>query len=112
MRGHALIRKHKKTFLDNTTLHHALCHGLGQAVDPGAVQELFFIQATANAGHSVFSRDEGGDFKVGQALFEVGGRNKSRAQLPNATRSEYLVKDDILVGSRRILPLYFHGFFY
>ena len=76
VRGHALIRKHKKTFLDNTTLHHALCHGLGQA------------------------------------LFEVGGRNKSRAQLPKASRSEYLVKDDILVGSRRILPLYFHGFFY
>jgi predicted AAA+ superfamily ATPase len=111
-RGHALIRKHKKTFLDNTTLHHALCHGLGQAVDPGAVRELFFIQATANAGHSVFSSDEGGDFKIGQALFEVGGRNKSRAQLPNASSSEYLVKDDILVGSKRTLPLYLFGFLY
>ncbi|MEX1117190.1 MAG: AAA family ATPase [Terrimicrobiaceae bacterium] len=111
-RGHALIRKHKKTFLDNTTLHHAICHGLGQTVDPGAVRELFFLQATGNAGLAVVSSDMGGDFKIGDSLFEVGGRNKGGAQLPKASRSEYVVKDDILVGSKRTLPLYLFGFLY
>lgn len=111
-RGHALIRKFKKTFLDNTTLQHAICDGLGQTVEPGAVRELFFLQATGNAGHSVHASDQGGDFQIGASLFEVGGRNKSRSQLPNASRSEYVVKDDILVGSRKTIPLYLFGFLY
>jgi uncharacterized protein len=111
-RGHALIRKHKKTFLDNTTLQHAICHGLGQPVDPGAVRELFFMQATGNAGHAIFASDQGGDFKIGATLFEVGGRNKGRAQLPKASQAEYVVKDDILVGSKRTIPLHLFGFLY
>lgn len=98
--------------MDNTTLQRAICDGLGQTVDPGAVRELFFRQATGNAGHSVFSSDQGGDFQIGASLFEVGGRNKSRSQLPNASGSEYVVNDEILVGSKRTIPLYLFGFLY
>lgn len=111
-RGHALVRKQQKTYLDNTTLHHALCHGLGQPVDVGTVRELFFMQACQNAGHSVFYTDKGGDFRIGENLFEVGGRSKRGAQLPKASRSEYVVKDDILVGSKNTIPLYLFGFLY
>ena len=111
-RGHALIRKQRKAHLDNTTLLHAICHGLGQAVEPAAARELFFMQATENAGHAVFSSEQGGDFKIGDNIFEVGGRNKRRAQLPKTKRSEYVVKDDILIGSKRTVPLYLFGFLY
>lgn len=111
-RGHGLIRKAQKTYLDNTTLHHALCQGLGQPVDVGTVRELFFMQATQNAGHSVFYSEKGGDFRIGDSIFEIGGRNKRRAQLPKASRSEYVVKDDILVGSKNAIPLYLFGFLY
>jgi predicted AAA+ superfamily ATPase len=111
-RGHGLIRKSQKTYLDNTTLHHALCQGLGQLADLGTIRELFFMQAVQNAGHSVFYSEKGGDFRIGDYLFEVGGRNKRGAQLPNASRLEYVVKDDILIGSKGTIPLYLFGFLY
>lgn len=111
-RGHGLIRKSQKTYLDNTTLHQALCQGLGQPVEVGTVRELFFIQATQNAGHSVFYSEKGGDFRIGDTLFEVGGRNKRGAQLPKVSRREFVVKDDILIGSKNTIPLYLFGFLY
>ena len=111
-RGHALIRKPQKTYLDNTTLHHALCQGLGQPVDVGTVRELFFMQTAQNAGHQVFYHEQGGDFRIGDSVFEVGGRNKGGGQLPKASRSEYVVRDDILVGSKKTIPLYLIGFLY
>jgi len=111
-RGHAAVRKPQKIFLDNTTLYHALCQGLGQTVDKGTTRELFFLQATQNAGHSVSYSTQGGDFKIGNNVFEVGGKGKGRAQLPRASRSEYVVKDDILIGSKATIPLYLLGFLY
>lgn len=111
-RGHALIRKSRKTYLDNTTLHQAICQGLGQPVDRGTVRELFFLQSTQNAGYPVFYSEQGGDFRVGESVFEVGGRSKRGSQLSKATRSEYIVKDDILVGSNRVIPIHLLGFLY
>ena len=111
-RGHTLIRKKQKAYMDNTTLHHALCQGLDQPVDVGSVRELFFVQATQNAGHPVCYSDQGGDFKIGDNLFEVGGRIKRGAQLPQTTPSEFIVKDNILVGSKNTIPLYLFGFLY
>jgi predicted AAA+ superfamily ATPase len=111
-RGHASIRKSQKTFLDNTTLHRAICQGLGQPVDLGTVRELFFLQSTQNAGLSVFYSEQGGDFRIGDSVFEVGGKNKRGTQLPKASQSEYVVKDDILVGSKRVIPIHLFGFLY
>jgi hypothetical protein len=109
---HASIRKSQKTFLDNTTLHRAICQGLGQPVDLGTVRELFFLQSIQNAGHSVFYSEQGGDFRIGESVFKVGGKNKRGSQLPKASRSEYVVKDDILVGSKRVIPIHLFGFLY
>jgi hypothetical protein len=45
-------------------------------------------------------------------LFEVGGANKRRKQLPRNSENEFVVKDGILVGSRRTIPLHLLGFLY
>lgn len=111
-RGHGLIRKSQKAYLDNTTLYHSLCQGLGQPVDPGAIRELFFMQAVQNSGHTVFYSEKGGDFRIRDSIFEVGGRNKRGTQLPRSSSSEFVVKDDILIGSKNTIPLYLFGFLY
>lgn len=111
-RGHAMVRKPQKIYLDNTTLYHALSQGLGQPVDMGMRREMFFLQATQNAGLPVSYSLHGGDFKIRNHLFEVGGKGKGRSQLPHASQEEYVVKDDILIGSKGTLPLYLLGFLY
>jgi len=111
-RGHALLRKPEKTYIDNTTLYHAICEGVGQAPDTGTARELFFLTALQNAGHAVSHSEQGGDFIIGNCVFEVGGRGKSGRQIPKATRRGFVVKDDILVGSSTTIPLYVMGFLY
>ena len=110
--GHALLRKPEKTYIDNTTLYHAICQGIGQVPDLGTTRELFFLNALQNAGHSVSHSEQGGDFRIGDCVFEVGGRGKSSRQLPKAAKRAFVVKDDILVGSRTTIPLYVMGFLY
>ena len=51
-------------------------------------------------------------FLYGDSVFEVGGKNKRGSQLPKTSQSEYVVKDDILVGSKRVIPIHLFGFLY
>jgi predicted AAA+ superfamily ATPase len=41
-RGHQVLRRVGKFYLDNTTFYHALCDCLGQKAEIGTVRELFF----------------------------------------------------------------------
>ena len=51
-----------------------------------------------------------GDFRVGDVLFEVGGRSKKWQQLKPA-KNAYIIADDIVVGHEaNIIPLYLFGF--
>jgi predicted AAA+ superfamily ATPase len=111
-RGHAVVRKPHKIYMDNTTLYHALCEGIGQSVDIGMKREMFFLQATQNINIPVSYSLKGADFKIKNDLFEVGGKGKGRAQLPRLSNQEYVVKDDILIGSKNTIPLYLFGFLY
>jgi predicted AAA+ superfamily ATPase len=111
-RGHALIRKPHKTYLDNTTLYHAVCEGIGQDVETGTIRELFFLASAQNAGHTVSYGEEGGDFRIGGAVFEVGGRGKGTRQLASVRGHAYVVKDDVLAGNKNTIPLYLMGFLY
>ena len=70
-----------------------------------------YIKMLKNAGHNLFY-SKVGDFEVKENIFEIGGKNKSTKQLKNAGEKAYLVKDDILYGSKREIPLYFFGFLY
>ncbi len=51
------------------------------------------------------------DFRIGDYIFEVGGKNKGQKQLegdPNGI----IVKDDIEFGSYNIVPLWHFGLTY
>ncbi len=111
-RGHAVIRKPQKIYLDNTSLYHALSQGLDQPVDKGMTRELFFLQATQNAGLPVSYSMQGSDFRIRNRVFEVGGKGNGRSQLPHVSHEEYVVKDDMLIGSKGTIPLYLLGFLY
>ena len=111
-RGHGMLRRTGKVYLDNSSLLHAVCEGLGQPVDEGTVRELFFVQSLENAGRQVHLSGRGGDFEIGENVFEVGGANKRRGQLLKTGAKGFVVKDGILVGGRGTIPLHLFGFLY
>jgi len=45
-------------------------------------------------------------------LYEIGGRNKDKKQIKGFLDDAYLVKDDILYGSKHEIPLHLFGFLY
>ena len=108
--GHR-IRKPSKIFLNNTTLMHTLQQYLQLPIPKGTERELFFIQSLQDAGIEIFYSNEG-DFCTKEAIFEVGGKNKTRRQLKQVQSPAYLVKDDILTPLKGEIPLFMAGFGY
>lgn len=111
-RGASLVRKPEKIFLENTTLYHSVCFGLGKHVDQGTIRELFFVNSLQNAGENVFYSKNAGDYQVNNYIFEIGGKNKKEKQIRNAKGKAFCVKDDVLIGSKSAIPLYLFGFSY
>lgn len=52
-----------------------------------------------------------GDFRVDDAIFEIGGKNKTLKQVKDAENA-YVVADGILVGSQKVIPLFLFGLLY
>ncbi len=109
--GNHSLRKPEKVFLNNTTLLYALNNYLGQSVLKGTVRELFFIQSLNNSGAPVFY-NKYGDFQTKNIIFEIGEKNKTKAQIKEVKLPAILVKDDILVSSKNMIPLFYFGFLY
>lgn len=109
--GSVGIRKHAKFFLNNTTLMHTIQQYLGQEISKGTERELFFIQSLQNAGIELFHSKQA-DYQTRDAIFEIGGKNKTWQQLKNATLPSYLIKDDILNPFQHEIPLHQCGFLY
>jgi len=109
--GSRILKNSEKMYLDNPDLYHAIVAATGYQAQVGTVREIFFIKMLKNSGHKVhYSRV--GDFVVNGIIFEVGGKSKSRKQIKNNLETAYLVKDDILYGSKYEIPLYLFGFLY
>jgi len=106
--GHALVRNAEKIYLDNSNLLYALNKEVGKEPLIGAVRELFVIGNLQNAGYQVFY-STAGDIECNGSVLEIGGKNKNFSQLKTAP-SGYLVKDDILIGGPKTIPLYLFGF--
>lgn len=64
-----------------------------------------------NAGIEIF-HSKYGDYRTRDAVFEIGGKNKTREQLREAEEPSYLVKDDILHPLKGEIPLFLFGFLY
>lgn len=109
--GGAGLKKPIKYLLNNTTLMHTMQQYLGQPLLKGTERELFFVQSLQNAGVPIFCSDLG-DYRTNSALFEVGGKSKTRRQLKGSSLPAYLVKDDILRPMKNEIPLFQCGFLY
>lgn len=109
--GSQILRKPSKIFLHNTTLMYALETYLGQDVKKGAVRELFFIQSLMDANLDIFFSKQG-DYRTKDAVFEIGGKNKTNRQIQTVEENCYLIKDDILVPAGNEIPLFYFGFTY
>lgn len=105
--GHALVRDAEKIYLDNPNLLYALNEEVGKVPLVGLVREIFVMSSLQNAHYHVFFSKQA-DIECDNSLFEIGGKSKTSAQL--AGKDGYLVKDGILVGDKKTIPLYLFGF--
>ncbi len=49
---------------------------------------------------------------VDEIIFETGGKSKTSKQLKNVSGPSFIVKDGILHGGEKTIPLYRFGFLY
>lgn len=109
--GSQLLKSTEKIYLNNPNIYQTIAIEIGHNYQPGTVRELFFIKMLKNAGHKVhYSKT--GDFIVNDLIFEIGGKGKTRKQIKQATQKAYLIKDDILYGAKKEIPLHLLGFLY
>ena len=109
-RGYRLLRKPVKLFLENTSLLAAINGSLKLNTDPGAVRETFFMNQVAGCARLTAAAQ--GDFMAdGRIVFEIGGENKTAAQL-KGIKDAYLALDNIEIGAGNRIPLYLFGFLY
>lgn len=105
--GHALVRDAEKIYLDNPNLLYALNQEIGGEPLVGLLRELFVISGLQNANYHVFF-SQLGDIECDNSIFEIGGKSKGAVQLRG--NAGYLVKDGILIGDKKTIPLYMFGF--
>lgn len=100
------IGKVEKVYLDNTSLAYILG---GTATDIGNIRETFFYNQMRVTTDVISSRIS--DFQIDGRTFEVGGKNKGKRQISDASDG-YVVKDDIEFGSGNTIPLWAFGLTY
>lgn len=105
-KSYKYLYKPEKIFLSNTNLMHALC----PKVDIGNKRETYFLNQMGVIGE--VSAPLKGDFLVnGRYLFEVGGKNKTFAQIKDIPDS-FLAVDETEVGHGNRIPLWMFGLLY
>ena len=107
-KGVSTLQKPDKLFLDNPNLSHALY----QQPELGNLRETFVLNQLRNAGLTTSLPDKG-DFYLEEngITLEVGGKNKEGKQIAGIENA-WLVKDDIITATGRIVPLWLLGFLY
>jgi predicted AAA+ superfamily ATPase len=103
-RGDNILTKPEKVYLNNTNLHYAYCNKR----EIGTVREVFF--ASMFEGYEIFIAKKG-DFIINDYIFEIGGKNKTNSQIKNLNNA-FIIKDDIEIGRKNIIPLWLFGFLY
>lgn len=108
--GKAHLKNPIKIYPENSNLIYSSYLSLVEDAMKGKVRETFVLNHLQNAGKQVFY-SEVGDFKVDDVTIEVGGKNKSAAQI-KGVKNAYVFADDIIVGSGNKIPLYLLGLLY
>jgi len=101
-----ISKKPEKLLFSNTNILYSYANEFNREVEIGTVRETFF----ANCFDKIFYSDVG-DFKVGEYLFEVGGKNKSFKQIKDIENSFVVSDIDYTVNDKKI-PLWLFGFLY
>lgn len=109
--GSAILKQTEKMYLDNPDLYAAIISEIGYELKIGTVREIFFIKMIKNSGKKIYF-SKTGDFEVENRIFEIGGKGKSKKQIKERLEDAFLVKDDMLYGSKYEIPLYLFGFLY
>lgn len=99
------LGKVEKIYIDNPNLMHALAGN----PNTGNIRETFFYNQMRVHNGVVSSKIT--DFRIGDRIFEVGGRNKGARQLEGDPEG-IVVRDDIETGYSRIVPLWQFGLNY
>lgn len=103
MRG---LGKVDKLFPDNPTLLTVLA---GNNPNIGNLRETFFYNQLRVNYDIVASKIS--DFRIGDATFEIGGKNKTQKQIRDVQKG-YVVKDDIEYAHSNVIPLFMFGLTY
>ena len=90
--------------------NHAAYVPLAKDQEKGKIREVFLVNQIQNIGSPIFYSQKG-DFLLGEYLVEVGGKGKTAKQEQGVEKA-FVLADDILVGSRSVIPLYLFGFPY
>lgn len=104
--GIKVLEKIDKIYLNNTDIAYMLSD---TTPDIGNIRETVFF-TWMRVGHFITSSPIS-DFEIDGRTFEVGGRNKKRAQIKNAVEG-YIVKDDMEYAYQNEIPLWMFGFIY
>lgn len=107
-KGMSRLQKPDKVYFENT----AFVHAFQKSVNVGTVRETFFLNQIHNSGNNIHLSTTGGDFIVNEeAVFEIGGKNKSQRQI-TGQENAWLAMDDIEAGYANVIPLWLFGFLY
>ena len=104
--GIKVLEKIGKIYLSNTDIAYILSD---TPPDIGNIRETVFF-TWMRVGHFITSSPIS-DFEIDGLTFEVGGRNKKKAQIKNAVEG-YIVKDDMEYAYQNKIPLWMFGFIY
>lgn len=100
------LGKVEKVYIDNPSLMTVLG---GDSTNIGNLRETFFYNQM-RVNHDI-SASKISDFRIGDYIFEVGGRNKGQRQL-EGVKNGFIVKDDIEFAHGNIIPLFLFGLNY
>ncbi|ADN08627.1 ATP-binding protein [Sulfurimonas autotrophica] len=97
-------KKPAKLFFKNTNILYTLSSYLHIPSEIGTVRETYFV----NCFDEIYYSDVG-DFKVGDMIFEVGGKNKSFSQIKDMENG-FLASDIDFTSNNKKIPLWLFSF--
>ena len=104
--GIRALGKVEKVYIDNPSLCYLLADGVPNT---GSLRETFFYNQLRLVSDVATSKIS--DFEINGRTFEVGGKNKGKKQIRNATEG-YVVKADTEFAYGNSIPLWHFGFLY
>ena len=105
--GIGALQKPDKLYLENTNYMYAIN---ADVPNIGNVRETFFLNQLKSK--HVVNYGIKADFRVDDNyIFEVGGKSKTQKQIADLENA-YIVKDDILIGDKNVIPLWMFGLLY